>query len=401
MSQPRTQIGPVVVVGGGLAGLSFASTLRQGGYTGPMTLVCEETEPPYDRPPLSKAFLQDGDVEKIRLDTTHLANATVLRGVRAEILDRTTRSLRLSNGQLLSWGTLVLATGARPRMLAQLSAINRPLFTLRTLDDSRRLREQLKPGHHVLLAGAGVIGLELAATARQLGAEVTVVETQSRVMARSVPATLSTLVQRRHRAAGVDLRLSQSIATCFDGGAQLGDGFRMSVDAVVAGIGVQPNDELARAAGIDCGDGVLVDGHARSSDPAVLAIGDVACQIEPVTGQVMRIETWSNAQAQAAAAARAWLDPEAPAYVDVPWFWSDQYELRIQGAGVATGEREVVRGDVATGRCSILQFNGNRLVGVACASNARDFGALRRLVGRSFEASDAQWVEATDLRKLR
>lgn len=398
MSAPGTA--PVVVVGGGLAGLSFAGTLRQGGYTGPLTLVCEEAEPPYDRPPLSKGFLQDGDAGKIRLDTSRLTDVAVLPGVRAEAIDRDARTLRLSNGQVLPWGTLVLATGARPRTLPQLAAINRPMFTLRTLQDSQRLRELLRPGCRVLLVGAGVIGLELAATARGLGADVTIVEAQPRVMARSVPATLSAFVQQRHRAAGVDLRLGHGITACFDGGVQLDDGTRVTADIVVAGIGVHSNDDLARAAGIRCDDGVFVDGHGRSSDPAVLALGDVARQVEPVSGQVMRIETWSNAQAQAAAAARAWLDPAAPAYTDTPWFWSDQYELRIQGVGMAAGEREVLRGDLAAGRFSLLQFNGQRLVGAACVSNARDFGALRRLVGRSFEASDAQWVEAADLRKI-
>ncbi|MGX5652765.1 NAD(P)/FAD-dependent oxidoreductase [Hydrogenophaga borbori] len=394
------QATPVVVVGGGLAGISFASALRQGGYSGPLTLVGEESEAPYDRPPLSKAFLKDADEQKIRLDVSRLADVDVLRGVRADAIELAARSLRLSDGQRLPWGTLVLATGARARDLPALQGTARPVFTLRTMDDARRLREALKPGCKVLLVGAGVIGLELAATASELGGEVTVVEAQPRVMARSVPATLSAYVQQRHLAAGAQLHLSRRIVACFDGGVELDDGTRVPTDLVVAGIGVQSNDELAQAAGIRCNDGVEVDGFGRSSAPGVLAIGDVARQVEPVSGQVMRIETWSNAQMQGAAAARAWLDASAPPYAENPWFWSDQYELRIQGVGMPAGERELVRGDVASGRFALLQFNGDRLVGAACVNNARDFGALRRLVGRRFDATDAQWADTADLRKI-
>jgi 3-phenylpropionate/trans-cinnamate dioxygenase ferredoxin reductase component len=392
--------GPVVVVGGGLAGVSFASTLRAAGYTGPLALVCEESEPPYDRPPLSKSFLKDGDASRIQLDTSRLVDVSVLRGVRAEAITLADRTLRLADGQVLPWGTLVMATGARPRTLPRLDGVRRPIFTLRTLDDARRLRGALHPGCRVLLIGAGVIGLELAATARELGAEVTLVEAQARVMARSVSASLSEFVQRRHLAAGVRLELGRGIAACFDGVVQLDDGNRIHADIVVIGIGVHSNDELARAAGIRCDDGIFVDGFGRSSEPSILAVGDVARQVEPVSGHVMRIETWSNAQSQAAAVARAWMDADATPYDGIPWFWSDQYELRIQGVGMPAGEREVQRGDISAGHFSLLQFNGNRLVGAACVSNARDFGALRRLVGRSFEASDAQWGQATDLRKI-
>jgi 3-phenylpropionate/trans-cinnamate dioxygenase ferredoxin reductase component len=392
--------GPVVVVGGGLAGLSFAGALRQGGYAGELAMVCEEAEPPYDRPPLSKAFLQDGDAQRIRLDESRLADVRILRGVGAEAIDLGARTLRLADGQSLPWGTLVLATGASPRTLPALEATGRPVLTLRTLDDARRLRELIQPGRRLLLVGAGVIGLELAATARTAGAEVTVLESQPRVMARSVPPTLSAFVQQRHRAAGIDLRLGRGIASCIPGAVLLDDGSRIEPDFILAGIGVTSNDQLARAAGIRCDDGVYVDARGRSSEPGVLAVGDVARQVEPVSGQVMRIETWANAQNQGAAVARAWLDEAAPAYADAPWYWSDQYDLRIQGVGVPAGEREVLRGDLSGGRFALLQFRGRRLVGATCVNNAKDFGALRKLVGREFEAADAQWAEAPDLRKI-
>lgn len=391
---------PVVIVGGGLAGISFANTLRTGGYEGPLTLICEEIETPYDRPPLSKGFLKDGNAQLIRLDMSRVSDATVLSGVTAQELNLAAHTLRLSDGSELPWGTLVLATGARARTLPELAVMNRPLFTLRTIDDARQIREQLHSGCRVLLVGAGVISLELAATARELGAEVTVVETQQRVMARSVPATLSKFVLGRHQAAGVNVQLGRKIMSCFEGGVQLDDGMRIEADLVITGIGVLSNDEIARKAGIRCDDGVFVDGHSHSSAPGVLAVGDVARQLEPVSGQVMRIETWSNAHSQAEAAARAWLDGTSPIYADAPWFWSDQYELRIQGVGVPTGEREVIRGDLGTNCFALLQLNGRRLVGATCVNKGKDFGALRRMVGREFDASDVEWASLPNLHKL-
>lgn len=393
--------GPVIIAGGGLAALSFAGALRSGGYEGPLGIVCDETEPAYDRPPLSKGYIKDGDDARIRLDVSRLSSVSWHRGRSAATIDTTARSLLLDNGEALPWGTLVLATGARPRNLPLLAAVCRPVLTLRTLDDARRLRELLLPGRRMLLVGAGVIGLELAATARDLGAEVTVVESQSRVMARSVPMSISRFVEDRHRAAGVDLRLGRAITACAEGVVLLDDGSRIEADAVVAGIGVVANDELARAAGIHCDDGVLVDGYGRTSCPGVLAVGDVARQVHPVSGEVMRIETWANAQNQASAAAKCWLDPTAPPYADAPWFWSDQYDLRLQCAGLPVGARELVRGDPATAKFVLLLLDGKRLVGAACVNNAREFGALRKMIGREFQASDEQWLDAaTDLRKI-
>lgn len=391
---------PVVVVGSGLAGLSFAGTIRQLGYVGSLTMVSDEFEPPYDRPPLSKAFLKDGDAQRIRLDESRLTNAHVIRGVSAEVLDLDSRTLKLTDGQVLPWGTLVIATGAAPRKLPTLDAVGKPVLTLRKLEDARRLRELIQPGRHMLLVGAGVIGLELAATAREIGCSVTVVESQGRVMSRSVSPALSEYVKERHLRAGVELHLSRSIAECVEGAVILDDGTRITPDLIVVGIGVRSNDDLARSAGIRCDDGIYVDAHGRTSAAGVLAVGDVTKQLDPVSGQVSRIETWSNAQMQGAAAARSWLNPDAPAYTDAPWFWSDQYELRIQGVGMPCGDREVVRGDKSAGKFTLLQLKGHTLVGAACINSGKEFGSLRKLVGRSFQANDAEWAMAPDLRRV-
>jgi 3-phenylpropionate/trans-cinnamate dioxygenase ferredoxin reductase subunit len=392
---------PVVVVGGGLAGLSFAGTLRRGGYAGPLSLVCDEEESAYDRPPLSKGFIVDGDAQRIRLADQALTEVQWHRGRRALGIDLDACRLQLDDGQQLAWGTLVLATGARPRELRALDALQRPVLTLRTLADARRIRELLQPGRRLLLVGAGVIGLELAATARGLGVDVCVIEAQPRVMARGVSPRLSQFIQQQHLDAGVTLQLGRVIAGCEGGAVLLDDGSRIEADVVVVGVGVVANDELASKAGLRCKDGIFVDGHGRSSAKGVLAVGDVARQVHPISGQAMRIETWSNAQNQATAAARSWLQGCTTPYTDAPWYWSDQYSLRLQSVGLACGQRELLRGDLAGSRFSLLQLDGRRLVGAACVNHAKDFGVLRKIVGREFQASDAQWGDpAIDLRKL-
>jgi 3-phenylpropionate/trans-cinnamate dioxygenase ferredoxin reductase subunit len=392
---------PVVVIGSGLAAVSFATTLRRGGYDGPLRIVGEDAEPPYDRPPLSKSFLKDGDALKIRLDTGPLADVDWVLGRRAAAIDATQRHVALDNGERIAWGTLVLATGTRARPLPVLAPIGCPVLTLRTLDDARRLRALLVPDTRLLLVGAGVIGLELAATARALGASVTVLEAQPRVMVRSVPATLSRFVEQRHRDESVDLRLGRKLLEARPGAVLLDDGSSVAADLVVVGIGVVANDELAAAAGLACDDGIVVDAHGRTAAEGIWAIGDVARQPHPLTGRHQRIETWANAQDQAVAAARRWLDAAAPPYVSPPWFWSDQYELRIQGVGLPGGSNEVVRGDPASGRFSLLQFEGDRLVGATCVSSARDFSPLRKLVGREFPGRVSSFADtAIDLRKL-
>jgi 3-phenylpropionate/trans-cinnamate dioxygenase ferredoxin reductase subunit len=392
---------PVLIVGGGLAGLSFANALRGGGFDGAITIVGDEDDAPYDRPPLSKAFQKDGDDARIRLDLARATGVDWQRGVAAVRIEPEARRLHLADGRTLDYGTLVLATGARPRTLPALQGGPVPVLTLRTLADARRIRGFLQPGARLALIGAGVIGLELAATARGLGVDVTVIETQPGVMGRSAPATLANYMADRHRAAGVDLRLGRSVSGWADGQLQLDDGSRIAADLVVVGIGVIANDQLAREAGIACDDGVIVDGRGRSSAPGVLAVGDVTRQRHPISGRIERIETWSNAQSQATAVAKTLLDPAAPDYADPPWYWSDQYELRLQCAGLAQGDEEVLRGDVASGKFALVQLREGRIVGAACISNPRDFGALKKLVGSGLVVRREVWADpATDLRKL-
>lgn len=401
----NSALAPVVVLGGGLASVSYAGGLRSGGFQGSIIVVADELEPAYDRPPMSKDFLLDGNTEKIRLDLSRAPDVEWLRGVAAQRVDTHAREVHLADGRCLNYGTLVFATGASPRILPALQGAPMPVLTLRTLDDAQRIRSALVPGARLLVIGGGVIGLELAATARALGATVTLVEFLPRLMSRGASPTLASYVARHHAEQGVDLRLGRSVTglTGLTGShIVLDDGSLIAADLVVVGIGVSANDALARAADIACDDGIFVDGRGRTTCTNVYAIGDVTRQRHPVSGRFERIETWSNAQNQGMAVARALLDPAAPPYADLPWYWSEQYALRIQVAGLTHGDDEIVRGDMATGeKFSLIHLLRGQIVGASCVNNVRDFTALKRLISSSARPDRAALADpATDLRKL-
>lgn len=394
---------PVVVLGAGLAAVSFAAELRQAGYQGPLIVVGDEAEPPYDRPPLSKDFMGHGDAEKIRLDCKRAPEVEWLLGVAALSFDPLAHTVALSDGRTLPYGTLVLATGATPRALSALQGAPMPVHTLRTLEDARRIQAGLRPQARLLIVGGGVIGLELAATARARGASVTLVETQQRLMSRAASATLADFAARYHVKAGVDLRFGRSAKGFAEGAVLLDDGTRIAADMVVVGIGVVSNDALARAAGLACDDGILVDAYGRTTCPGVYALGDVTRQRNPLSGRFERIETWSNAQNQGIAVARHLVDPAVPGYSEAPWYWSDQGMLRIQVAGLASGDEEIIRGELSLDvpKFTLIELQKGRIVGATCVNNARDFSPLRRLLASGAQPERSALTDpATDLRKL-
>ncbi|HDR8990747.1 TPA: FAD-dependent oxidoreductase [Burkholderia vietnamiensis] len=397
-----SDLAPVVVLGGGLAGVSFVLGLRSAGFAGTITVVSDEPEPAYDRPPLSKEFLRDGDAEKIRLDLSRAPDVEWLYGVAAQRVDTLAREVYLADGRCLNYGTLVFATGAAPRLLPALQGAPMPVQTLRTLGDAQRIRGALVPGARMLVVGGGVIGLELAATARALGVSVTLVEFLPRLMSRCASPTLSAFVAQHHVKQGVDLRLGRSVTGFSGSQVTLDDGSQIAVDLVVVGIGVSANDALAREAGVACDDGIFVDGYGRTTCPNVYAIGDVTRQRHPVSGRFERIETWSNAQSQGLAVARTLLNPGALAYADLPWYWSEQYALRLQVAGLPQGDEEIVRGNLAAGdKFTLIHFLRGQIVGASCVNNTRDFTALKRLITSGARPDRAALADlATDLRKL-
>ncbi|MCW5671129.1 MAG: FAD-dependent oxidoreductase [Hydrogenophaga sp.] len=371
----------VVIVGAGLAGFHLASALAKQGYPGDVTLVGEEPWQPYDRPPLSKQFQLDGDESHIWLAPELGPAVRLLRQCHAQAIDLARQELRLDNGSTLPWDRLVLATGSRARRLPQWGASPRVL-TLRTLDDARRIRDALQSVASLLVIGGGPIGLELAASAAALGRQSTVVELAPRLMSRSAPAAMADVLLEHHRSQGMAIHLGRTVVALDEGNAEavLDDGQRVPAGLVVVGIGVQANDALAAQAGIACDDGVFVDGWCRTTAPGVFAVGDVTRQRNPVTGRFERIETWSNAQAQAQALAAIWCNPAAARPYDaVPWFWSDQGSARLQCAGAITGEQQAWRVDAAGGRV-LVHWSGGQVTGVATLNAARDFVQLKKLI---------------------
>jgi len=371
----------VVIVGAGLAGFTLACALGQHRYSGAVTLVSEEPWPPYDRPPLSKQFQLDGDESQVWLKPELPSKVKLLRQRKALSIETRRQELRLDDGSTLPWDRLVLATGTRPRRLAQLDTFPHVL-TLRTLEDARAIREALKSVASLLVIGGGPIGLELATSAAALGRQSTVVEMGPRLMGRSAPAAMAAILLDYHRSQGIAIHLGRTVAA-LDGGAKeavLDDGQRVPAGLVVVGIGVQANDALAAQAGIACDDGVFVDGWCRTTAPGVFAVGDVTRQLNPVTGRFERIETWANAQGQAQALAGILSNPdEARAYDAVPWFWSDQGSARLQCAGALSGEQHAWRIDAAGGRL-LVHWSGGRITGVAALNAARDFAQLKKLI---------------------
>jgi 3-phenylpropionate/trans-cinnamate dioxygenase ferredoxin reductase subunit len=402
--------GPVVVVGAGHAAVEFVDALRAEGFGGPVTVLATEVHPPYQRPPLSKDFMGaaagEEDALPLRAETFFAQRDIEFRpGVGVTRIDRPSRQVETTTGELLPYGRLVLATGARNRRL-QVPGVDLPgIHYLRTLDDAQRLRAELPAAERVLVVGAGFIGLEFAAAARQRGAEVTVVEFGSRLMGRAVSPAMSESFLRRHRARGMDVRFGESISG-FRPGAQHrveGIGARGEVypaDLVVIGIGVLPNTEVAQEAGLEVENGIVVDALLRTSDPWVYAIGDCCNYPDPVTGGRVRLESVPNALHQAKVLARTFTGrPEE--FVPSPWFWTHQGPDKLQIAGLVGDADEVVtRGDVDGDGYSLVFFRDGVLLGAESLNSARDHLAVRRMLENGVRLTPLQAGDpAFDLRR--
>lgn len=386
-----THAGPatIVIVGAGQAGGWAVQTLRTEGFTGRLVLIGDERHPPHERPPLSKAVLSGAALsETTQLMKTEAFQALGLEwrpGALVLRIDRAAKQVLLADGEALPYDKLILCTGGRARRLTLSGADQVPLHTLRTIEDAQALMPALAPGRSVVVVGGGWIGLEVAATARQLGADVVVVETQSRLCERTVPLEISEHLLALHRAQGVRVLLGAGVhgfAKGADGRpvVQLADGSALACDAIVLGIGLVPNDELAREAGLACDGGVLVDAQCRSSDPDILAAGDVAVAANPWAGRRMRLESWQNAQEQGIAAARSALGLPVD-YQPLPWFWSDQYGMNLQIYGVpSTAHRVVRRGDPTSGSFVLFYLAADVVQAAIGPNAARDLRFARRLI---------------------
>lgn len=400
----------VVIVGAGHAGGNAAALLRQYGFSGRIVLVGEEPVPPYHRPPLSKAYLKgESDVERLWLKPRAFYDEQRIDlklGASAQSLDRASRTLTLADGSQLHYDKLILATGSAPRALTVPGHDLAGVIALRTLADADVLRERVKPGEKLVVIGAGYIGLEAAAAARALGHEVTVLEAAPRVLGRVTGETVSTFYANEHRAQGVDLRLNAQIEALVGEhgkltGVKLAGGEIVPATLALVGIGIVPNEALAKTAGIVCANGIQVDDDARTSDPDVFAIGDCAHRPLAHYGRAGRLESVHNAVEQAKLAAAAIAGKPRPA-CDAPWFWSDQYDLKLQTVGLLEGYDEaIVRGDPTARRFAVYYLKDRVLLAVDAVSSMPDFLCGKKLVGKGVKLDlDALRDPATDMGKF-
>ena len=384
----------LLIVGAGHAGSELAIAARNGGWTGGITLLWDETVLPYHRPPLSKAYLVGkADAEAIALrpwSAYEAAKVTMRPGARMESINRAGHRITLADGTSLAYDKLALCTGGRPRPFAcaglpAAGAAN--LLYLRTLADAEGIRKRLVAGARLVVIGGGYIGLEVAASARALGAQVTLLEVQPRVLARVAGAEVSAFYASVHRENGVDLRTGVAIEGVEMAGEEISavlcaGGERVPADLVVAGLGMLVDVEAARAAGLAQEGGIPVDEHACTSDPDIVAAGDCTLQQSAHYRRELRLESVPNALEQARVAA-AWLCGKPKPPTAIPWFWSDQYDLKLQMAGLSHGhERCILRGDPARRSFSAFYLHGDRLLAVDAVNRPAEFMLAKKLLGQ-------------------
>jgi len=379
----------IVIIGGGQAAAQACASLRMWGYEGELTVIGDEAALPYQRPPLSKAYMK-GEMPEERLYFKPHAwyedqKIDLILGEAASKIDRTAREVHLERGGVLSYDALIIATGSRPRALPVDGADLENVFDLRDLADVERIRPNMVEGRRLVIVGAGYIGLEAAAVARQMGLEVTVLEMEPRVLARVTSPVMSEFFEAEHTRQGVDIRCGARLASLSgkDGKvteAHLADGTVIPADIVLVGIGIVPNVELAEDAGIACSNGILTDEDARTNDPRIFAAGDCASRPLVHYGRRGRLESVHNAIEQGKLAAAAILGKDQPR-LDCPWFWSDQYDLKLQIAGLSTDYDEVVvRGDPEARKFAAFYLRNGKLIAVDAINSPPEFLASKKLI---------------------
>ena len=391
---------PIIVVGASQAGLQVAESLRADGYDGPLLMIGDEPHPPYQRPPLSKALLT-GESTEDRLvlrgrDLLAKKNIELITGVRVDAIERATRRVQLSDGRSLAYSGVALATGGRARALPIPGAGLDGVVTLRTIEDSRRIAAGIAQASSIAVVGGGFIGLEIAAAARKAKKPVVVFEALERLLARSSAPFVSDFFRDIHAVSGVDVRLDTQVAAIDGKDGRVAavitrDGRAHPADLVVVGVGIVANAELAEESGIACERGIVVDGCSRTSDDAVVAAGDCTAR-RLADGSLLRLESVQNAIEQGKSAAAALLGRERP-FTAAPWFWSDQFDVRLQMAGLSAGhDRIVVRGAPAERKFSVFYFREERLIAVDTVNRAPDHIAARKLLdaGKSPTFAQAQ-----------
>ena len=402
---------PLVIIGAGQAASQLVASLAQDGFAGEICVVGDEPHLPYQRPPLSKKFLA-GELELDRLYVKPAAfydkaRTRLVLGRRVERIDREGRAVVLEDGTRLAYSTLVLATGSRPRPLPLPGSDLEGVFYLRNIADVAAIRSRLAPGKSLVVVGGGYIGLELAAVAMKQGLRVTVLEAASRLMARGVGPVVSEFYARLHGEEGVVIRTGVAVRG-FEGKGRVdrvvcADGAH-DADIVVIGAGALPNVELAREAGLAVEDGIVVDAECRTDDGSIFAIGDCTSQHHPLVDRRLRLESVHNALEQARVAAAAICGKPAPA-LQVPWFWSDQYDVKMQMAGLSAGhDQAVVRGDPGRGRSfAVFYLRDGVVIAVDAVNRVPEFMVSKQLIAERARIDPARLgdeaVAMKDIRK--
>jgi len=379
----------VLILGAGHAGGTAAALLRQYGHQGPITLVGDEPLPPYQRPPLSKAWLKgEADADSLALKPAEFyaeAGIDFRPGVSGVSIGRTAKAVTLSTGDTVNYDYLILATGARVIQLKMPGAELGGVLSLRSAADAEALKAELGPGKRVAIIGGGYIGLEVAASALALGGSAVVIEREQRLLARSGSEKIAEFFKGYHEARGVRVMLGASV-TGFVGaggrvtGVHLADGQMIDCDVALVGVGILPNEELAAEADLECARGVVVDLEARTADPSIFAIGDCAFRPLPLYDRMFGPESVPNALEQAKQAASA-IVGRAPPAPEVPWNWSDQYDLKLQIAGLPFDvDRVVVRGDPAAGKFAVFHMKGDQIQQVEAVNAAPEFMAGKQFI---------------------
>lgn len=382
--------GPIVIVGAGQGGLQAAASLRQAGYEGELTLIGDEPGLPYQRPPLSKAYMQDGNPDALKLRAASFYDSKQIRYLAettVSAIDRDNHRIATSAGEL-PYGHLILATGAI-NLRPPIPGLDRAL-DLRTLADADRLRQCATDGRRFAVIGGGFIGLEFAAVARKFGLPVTVAEAAPRLMARAVSPQMSDLFLRKHRELGGTVLLDDPVAAVDDGGIMLASGDRIEADEVLLAAGVRPSTTLAEAAGLDCANGVSVDNRLVTSDPHISALGDCACFPDARSGRRIRLESVQAATDHARHIAARLTGKDTGAYTALPWFWSDQADYKLQIAGLAQPEdrAEAVNDHV------VLRFGADdHLTAVETVNNAKVHMRSRKLLSSGTPVTPAMAQE--------
>ncbi len=392
----------IVIIGAGQAAGQAAASLRQAKYDGSITILGDETQPPYQRPPLSKQYLS-GELgmdrilvrpEKFYVDQ----NISLHTGTRVASINTSAKTVTTSSGGSYEYEKLLIATGSRPRMLTIPGSDLSGIHYLRTIDDVDGIRSAMKTAKKVCIVGGGYIGLEVAAVAVTSGLEVTVLEMEERILQRVTTPEMSEYYHELHTGRGVHIMVSTGVSG-FEGDGHVatvlcGDE-KIDADLVIVGIGIIPNIELAEAAGLDCSNGITVDEHCRTSDPDIYAAGDCTNHPNPIMGRRLRLESVPNAMEQARVSAANMLGRDKVSdkvsdkvYASVPWFWSDQYELKLQMVGFsADGDTSVLRGDKSTNQFAVFYLRDGKVVSVDAVNSPKEFMVCKQLYGKTVDPS--------------